>query len=634
VTAVRTLPPCALPERVSIQLTRNNFGGSFLSWPWANASATTWNADGTWCGDTYPANSKVFFDAGDILPYIGVIRSFKWSFRNLWNSSQQLGTTSLANLLRQWDWYIDKNVVGCWSPQAVSALDQTHIAWDTGANGLLTNTNGTTGPEAQTKAFMEALFASPLRSPKGYSVADHPGLRYVQLFNECDAIVAASQARIARIIVGYFRNYRTVATVYTCQQQQGALQGTPVRDYLYASAATIATPPVTVFGNDGTGQVLLDVMGADTPWDQHYYLSLRTMTQAANPGNNSPSAAETNGRNATPTSAVSLAYFYSSSTIASGVWSQAVRSQMPGVINSENDLSGNEMPQLSTPDRTGMVGNGTFTAATAINPTATESWTAVATDATHFDVTSSALGALGVAQTGVPFVGTSISFTITAGSTPFIAGDTFTITDGFMWGKLSPLKRREMDIRYRLGQLLVTSDGSGNLGVNLGYAMDSTAQDTVTTISSVTRSTLNQARIMLVSCGTQGPGPYDEIVIETTGEAWPDLGMGVNQLKRFTGANVAITGNQFDLLGTSVPVTFALPAGVTVYHSRFIYEGAHQLVWLNRLLQSGTLHLGYTYLPHASVTTATNLAPLIAVNDGQGMPIYTATAAGNLIEWV
>lgn len=56
-----------------------------------------------------------------------------------------------------------------------------------------------------------------------------------------------------------------------------------------------------------------------------------------------------------------------------------------------------------------------------------EVWTLTATSATNFTVTGSVSGAKPAATVGTPYVD-DISFKITAGGTPFIAGDTFTLT--------------------------------------------------------------------------------------------------------------------------------------------------------------------------------------------------------------
>lgn len=55
-----------------------------------------------------------------------------------------------------------------------------------------------------------------------------------------------------------------------------------------------------------------------------------------------------------------------------------------------------------------------------------ENWTLTATSATTFSVSGSVSAAQGTATVGTPFVGANISLTISAGTVPFVAGDSFT----------------------------------------------------------------------------------------------------------------------------------------------------------------------------------------------------------------
>jgi hypothetical protein len=75
----------------------------------------------------------------------------------------------------------------------------------------------------------------------------------------------------------------------------------------------------------------------------------------------------------------------------------------------------------------GNTGNGTIGALTGRTGARTQTITLTATDATHFTVTGSVSGALGVATSGVAFTSSQVNFTHTAGITPHIAGDKFTI---------------------------------------------------------------------------------------------------------------------------------------------------------------------------------------------------------------
>lgn len=76
-------------------------------------------------------------------------------------------------------------------------------------------------------------------------------------------------------------------------------------------------------------------------------------------------------------------------------------------------------------------GNGTL-GSVGVNQTTAEAetWTITATSATNFTVTGFVSGAQGAATVGTPYNNGIISFTITAGVTPFISGDAFTLVIG------------------------------------------------------------------------------------------------------------------------------------------------------------------------------------------------------------
>ena len=98
------------------------------------------------------------------------------------------------------------------------------------------------------------------------------------------------------------------------------------------------------------------------------------------------------------------------------------------VVRADVDTSDNPVTTLSTdtPVLTG-TGNGTMASVTVDQNTAVaELWTATATSATNFTVSGFVSGAQGPATVGVPYNNGIVSFTITAGVTPFISGDTFT----------------------------------------------------------------------------------------------------------------------------------------------------------------------------------------------------------------
>lgn len=72
-------------------------------------------------------------------------------------------------------------------------------------------------------------------------------------------------------------------------------------------------------------------------------------------------------------------------------------------------------------------GNGTIGAVEASPTSVTETWTLTATSATNFTVTGSVSGAKAAATVGTPYDNGLIAFTLTAGATPFVASDAFTV---------------------------------------------------------------------------------------------------------------------------------------------------------------------------------------------------------------
>lgn len=100
------------------------------------------------------------------------------------------------------------------------------------------------------------------------------------------------------------------------------------------------------------------------------------------------------------------------------------------VVRANVDLADADTTTLSagTPAFAG-TGNGTMSAVTVNQATAlTEVWTITATSATQFSVTGFSSGAQGAATVGSLYNNGLISFTITAGSTAFVTGDTFQVT--------------------------------------------------------------------------------------------------------------------------------------------------------------------------------------------------------------
>jgi flagellar hook protein FlgE len=96
------------------------------------------------------------------------------------------------------------------------------------------------------------------------------------------------------------------------------------------------------------------------------------------------------------------------------------------VFNGNGELTATTAPTAGAPGYTG-TGNGVMSAVTAGAASVAETITMTATSATSFSVVGSVSGALGTATVGTPFTSGQIGFTITAGSTAFIAGDAFTV---------------------------------------------------------------------------------------------------------------------------------------------------------------------------------------------------------------
>lgn len=77
----------------------------------------------------------------------------------------------------------------------------------------------------------------------------------------------------------------------------------------------------------------------------------------------------------------------------------------------------------------GNTGNGTVTGAAAGGSASIGgAYSVTFTDATHFTVTDPNGRIVGKGTTGVAFTSTGVNFTITAGGTPFVKGDAFTMT--------------------------------------------------------------------------------------------------------------------------------------------------------------------------------------------------------------
>jgi hypothetical protein len=104
-------------------------------------------------------------------------------------------------------------------------------------------------------------------------------------------------------------------------------------------------------------------------------------------------------------------------------------------------------------------GNGTVGAVSVGTAGTTGAFTLKATSATNFTVTDPEGNALPAATVGTPYANAEINFTITAGGTAFVAGDSFTVTlpDAIGTYKLS---------------VATASDGSQNPSAILADAAD------------------------------------------------------------------------------------------------------------------------------------------------------------------
>lgn len=94
----------------------------------------------------------------------------------------------------------------------------------------------------------------------------------------------------------------------------------------------------------------------------------------------------------------------------------------------------------------GNTGNGTITASpTVLDGAKVGVYRAIALAATKFAIYDPTGICLGVASTGSAFTGGGLTFTITAGGTPFVAGDAFTVTVAAGDGKWGPVNLSAVD---------------------------------------------------------------------------------------------------------------------------------------------------------------------------------------------
>lgn len=125
--------------------------------------------------------------------------------------------------------------------------------------------------------------------------------------------------------------------------------------------------------------------------------------------------------------------FHNGGFIVSEANGHASRSQIT-LLAGAIYLAGTVMGQITTGTSASAAalgantGNGTFGAITTVSvPTQIGAYGVVFTDATHYTVTAPD-GATATGTTGVAFSALGVGFTITAGGTAFVAGDSFTVT--------------------------------------------------------------------------------------------------------------------------------------------------------------------------------------------------------------
>ncbi|MDB5822178.1 MAG: putative phage protein [Herminiimonas sp.] len=90
-------------------------------------------------------------------------------------------------------------------------------------------------------------------------------------------------------------------------------------------------------------------------------------------------------------------------------------------------------------------GNGTFGAITVAAPAQPGAYSVEFDDATHFVVSAPNGQEVGHGTTGVAFSAGGVGFTITAGGTAFVPGDSFTVTVAAGAGKTAPLSLTAAD---------------------------------------------------------------------------------------------------------------------------------------------------------------------------------------------
>lgn len=125
-------------------------------------------------------------------------------------------------------------------------------------------------------------------------------------------------------------------------------------------------------------------------------------------------------------------------------------------ITNPNDVT-NAVPGV------GNTGNGDMTNEAAVDAAPTEVWTLTATSSSNFTVSGTVSGGKPDATVGVAYNNSVVSFTITAGGTPFVSGDYFTFSVTKVMGTQ----------KWSILNYNTNYDGSGNVRVYLkGFGTD------------------------------------------------------------------------------------------------------------------------------------------------------------------
>ena len=162
-----------------------------------------------------------------------------------------------------------------------------------------------------------------------------------------------------------------------------------------------------------------------------------------------------------------------------------------------------------------------------------------------------------------------------------------------VWGALTKEARKQLFLRWYLGNLLLTSDGNDGFGVNLFHGTDIG----VTWANGTGTATIGSSggNLQITIAGDSTP------VITTTEQFY--LETGANAITDGTNTPLAANSNgYFDILSKTSGTTYVLNtpytggaiAGVSYRLARYYHAGAEEWKWMVNLLTSGELSLGRT----------------------------------------